>query len=226
MEAVHDKDTLKILVELILNLIFFESNNRNIKMSMPDFVIIPKGGNPILGKEVASTLGILYMLKKSDADKSKAKIDKDMYPSDYLLTNYEGSWGLDDLQKKKHLHGIIIDCNTSGGSQLINTVSEFNDLISRMKMNIEPISKIYTLFRVDRDGTTIDNQFGRENCELKRYFDLDEKLKIKLFSMRQNSDGEKVLNYDNLEDKKKIDDFISEIRSKDYWKLEDSDELE
>lgn len=69
----------------------------------------------------------------------------------HKILNFEGLKTLQEMAKiRSNLNGIIMDCNCSGGSSLIQSAREFNSLINdNLIEKINPIKNAYALFRAD-----------------------------------------------------------------------------
>lgn len=178
MEAVHDPGMLKDLSGIMISLIRHKGKEEF------DFIIVPKGGNPLLAQYVAGELGIALIIAKdiNDSARPQENTEKERLAG----IKYEGLQVLLNKNPSKNMKGIVIDCNTSGGTQLITIVKDFNDLLNRGKYQISPIEDCYVLFKlVKRDNyngkeVSIDKKFSDVNCKLHRFFDLDEEDKSDL----------------------------------------------
>ena len=69
------------------------------------------------------------------------------YSKEEFFVNYEGSWWLSESDKKKRC--IIVDCNTSGGSQLLDIAKDIRMFIekNRDSIMIHMPSDVFVLFR-------------------------------------------------------------------------------
>jgi len=206
MMGSQNEDFLKTMSDLFIYMILYNAKNR--KLPMPDYIIVPKNGNPLLGKYIADKLGIKYILHKSSNEKSFAKTQgnyTNKFELDFQI-NYEGAYYLD---KNKKLSGIVLDCNTSGGTQLLNAADEFNDLIEQLKLKFEPIKSIYTLFKVDdiiHNNKKIDENFNTKGYKLYRYFDLDEDIKQIIYDSNSDS-NDHIIDVMKNKNSLKINDF-------------------
>ena len=204
MDAVHDAENLKYLTIIMANLI---DRYHSKKL---DFIIVPKGGNPILAQSVASQLGIDLVIAKDQNDSARppqsgAKNDKKLL----FEIRYEGVKKIVEKDKRKKV-GILLDCNTSGGTQLRAIVEEFNDFINNEKCNIEPISEVFVLFKLvkkDENGKNFENLFSDIGCKLYRYFDLDESDKASLINIPE---------YDYYSNSENIDILLNNIKEKKH----------
>ncbi|MCL2321559.1 MAG: hypothetical protein FWC47_05555 [Oscillospiraceae bacterium] len=180
MMGSQNQDILKDMSELLIHQILQDYSD-----SLPDFVIVPKSGNPLLGRYVASQLRAQCILYKDPNEKSYANNpDADLGNSNPGLDfqiNFEGAYYLDE---KKPLKGIVIDCNVSGGTQLYNATKAFNAIIEQMALPYQKIQNIYTLFRVDDAHMNIDTFFEQNgNLKLHRIFDLTEQIKEEIANL-------------------------------------------
>ena len=172
MEAVHNMSDLKELSHIMIRLMKFNKEERI------DFVIVPKGGNPLLAQYIANELGACLIIAKDANDSARPQESKEIERIGRI--KYEGLNMLLDKQNAEKLRGVILDCNTSGGTQLVTIVSDFNDLVNKCNLPIEIISSCYVLFKLVKidikteNEIDIDKRFTDINCKLYRVFDLDE----------------------------------------------------
>ncbi len=196
MEASHNKDDLTQMVELIIELISYHA-----KFDF-DFILTSKKGNVLLNTEISADLKKVSIFRKSDRDSSKiVMVDEEHGP---LIDNFEGVKGLNNCSQAKKYKGIVIDCNASGGKEILKTMDEFNTAIDTNKLNdkFEKIKSAFILFRVD-SIEDIDNKFSEKGYSLFRYFDLTEDIKSKI----KNKSG-KVLSVWKNKDLRFIDNII------------------
>lgn len=181
MEAVHNMSDLKELSHIMIRLMKCNKEERI------DFVIVPKGGNPLLAQYIASELGANLIIAKDINDSARPQESDEIERIGRI--KYEG---LDILLDKRHmdkLKGVLVDCNTSGGTQLVTIASDFNDLINKCNLSIENICNCYVLFKLIKidlkSGKEVDTdkRFADINCKLHRLFDLDEEDKKGLCSI-------------------------------------------
>lgn len=206
MDAVHDAECLRYLSVLMANLINKYHNNR------VDFIIVPKGGNPVLAQSVASQLGIDLVIAKDQNDSARPLQIGGEHDEKLLFEiRYEGVKKVLEKENKKKI-GILLDCNTSGGTQLRSIVEEFNMYISTGAYNIEPIKDVFVLFKLvkkDLNGNElkIEDSFTDIGCKLYRYFDLDESDKAFLVKIPEDD------YYSNAE---QLDTLVSNIKEKNH----------
>lgn len=177
MEASHDNNDLYLMVQLLNRLVLHFRDQ-----TLPDFVLTPKAGNPFLAAGYQRLFGVPVMLRKATSDRSRARV---LTGSEKLdLVNFEGSEAIKALMRNGHgpLRGIAIDCNTSGGTEIRESVEEFNLEIERLKWNVEKVTETFVLFRPD-NRTNVDKLFEEKGLKIHRYFDLNENLKRKLFDV-------------------------------------------
>ena len=177
MDASLNKEDNKLMCSLAWQLLTYDYEK-----SKPDFIVVPKMGNPAFAIEFAKEKGMLCLLRKAADDHSRAKYEKKGDITSPLF-NLEGAYQLQLLAKqaKKLLYGVIFDCNCSGGSSLLETATEFNQIISDYNLNISPIDNAYVLFRADSEN--IDKKFSDKKINLTRYFDLTEDIKEMLYNL-------------------------------------------
>lgn len=178
MEAAHDHEQLRTMCRLLNVLILKPSR------AYPDFVLTPKGGNPILGGHFAEMYNLLSLLGKGDRDASRANFDNPDNPERELI-NFEGYEQLLERAGEKHrigrpLRGVAIDCNASSGSALLDIMHYFNALIEKAGTNVEPVTEAYILFRPD-NIYDIDQRFKDYHYSVHRFVDLDEEAKAAIF---------------------------------------------
>lgn len=206
MELVHNRDNLikitNIMYDLILN---------TPKYQRFDFIIVPKGGNPLLALSVAKKFGVNLLVLKSEDDPSSLKISTEEDYEDFFRVNFEG--GNELLNKKaksnKKLRGIVIDCNTSGGSQLYYAMDTFNKVADTKVINAHKVVFAYVLFRADDGVNKFDDKaLDNPEYELKRYYDFNEVIKNELYEL-----GKKHNNKLNYITKVKKDDINAFCKS-------------
>lgn len=185
MEISHYPDDKKIMATIMMHLICSDESDTK----KPDIIVTPKGGNPLFAQEVANVLNADLLIAKSSSDKSKiSMVGND--PKMLFKINYEGSWNAIDARNQAQC--IVLDCNTSGGSQLLEIISDIRHLINKGKNNIaiQNPQDVYVLFRADNEGDEIDKKFEDRNCHLIRFFDLDEDIKTLLYAFRERCEKE------------------------------------
>ena len=211
MEASTNESSLIEMTDLMINLI-----NKS-KISHPDVIVVPKGGNVELAQTVAMKFGAKLVVVKDKSDDSRAT-SIGSSNNDCHKVNIEGSW---ELFKQKKKRAILIDCNTSKGTQLINAVKEFNFAIDS-GMKVKKITDVFVLYRVDDGNTQIDEMFRDENCKLHRYFDLNEDCKELLYNLQSNY----IKNNATIYDKKikgEIESIIEQLRESNMIVFQEKD---
>jgi len=170
MEASHSENDLHLMADLIVRLILRSRND-----VLPDFILTPKAGNPLLAQALHDTCSVPVVLRKAEHDKSRARGAE---KAEALFVNFEGIHQLAELTRheERTLRGVAVDCNTSGGSELLDSMREFNTLIGRNGWSVEAVSEAYVLFRPD-NHTNIDERFSQHGLRIVRYFDLNEAFK-------------------------------------------------
>jgi len=179
MSGVDNEDNREIMRELMIYLLKAHGKLK------PKFVITPKNGNPTFGASVCSLLGptpLLLHKHKEDPSRvkpieSESKVDT---AQPLFRVNFEGSAQLNINDKQE---GIIIDCNTSTGTQIQEAAKEFEELIvlQGAKDGHCPIVKsAFVLFRVD-DDPDLDRQFKESGIKLNCILMLSENIKQKIY---------------------------------------------
>lgn len=236
MEISHNDEDKQKLAAIMICLLLAENDRKG----TPKTVITPKGGNPLFVQAVASGLGAHLIIAKSLTDKSRINITgKTDYPYEKFLVNYEGSWSLSQLPKEKksfltkHLQKfsccnqdtkkndcIIMDCNTSGGSQLLDIAKDVRDFTSKNKdfAGIAAPSDVYILFRADTEGENIEKKFSSHQCTLHRFFDLDEKAKERMYDLKNNrKERGRIPSYYCSDDIKEAQNIIDYLKSQNLY---------
>lgn len=186
MEAVHNPTDIKELSHIMIRLMRYNKEDR------VDFLIVPKGGNPLLAQYIANELGVSLIIAKDINDSARPQESDEMERIGRI--KYEGLILLLEKSSMNKLKGVIVDCNTSGGTQLATIASDFNELVKKCDLSIEPICNCYVLFKlvkVDLNSgreIDIDKRFTDINCKLHRLFDLDEQDKKELYNISSSKD--------------------------------------
>ena len=204
----HDEDREK-LSAIMVHLV----NKKTKESKKPNIVITPKGGNPLFAMEVAKLYGASFLMAKSGADKSRIKSINSDAEMNFKI-NYEGALFTEQLTDGKC---VVLDCNTSGGSQLLDIVKDIQDTAKSIAVQVP--KEIYVLFRADERHTDIDKKFSDRQCVLYRFFDLDEEIKKDIYDLKmkyeKNGQAELDIYYDEVE--RDIEAIISKIKSKNKF---------
>lgn len=216
MEISHNKEDLKKMSSIMAHLIYKH------KYKKPDVIFSPKGGNPLFAKQVADSYGSQLLISKSSTDKSKVTIvgqNNTEYSIPAFKVNYEGSWSFFESPKKQH--GIVLDCNVSGGSQLLGIVKDIKNLADSNPSlkNFSVPTECFVLFRADEDddrpGDDINKKFSDYNCKIYRFFDLDESIKKDLYQLKERSiEQRRTLSYYNPSDIDEANKIIEKLKQK------------
>lgn len=196
MEAVHNNGVLKSLSHIMIQLMKYNKENKI------DFIIVPKGGNPLFAQQISSELGVSLILAKDQNDSAKPQGKRESM--ELGLIKYEGLKHMLDKYHKGKLNGIVLDCNTSGGTQLSTIINEFNELIKKCDYPIKRIKKCYVLFKlvkVDQKSgreVNIDKRFSDLGVRLYRFFDLDEEDKRQIYGVSSYIDYYEAYNSEEL----------------------------
>lgn len=219
MDAALNSDDLRTMADLIADLVY-----RREDRPIPDYVLTPKAGNPLLGRKFAEMHRLISVLGKDPAENSYARID----PADAqlsLLVNFEGArWLLRNAAQtpSKALRGILVDCNATSGTQVLGAIRAFNDNLKAFQRetasctNIDPIGEAYILFSPNH-GDALDRAFRQHGIVCHRYFDLEEDLKRELYEYR-DSTGFTHLDYMRDDHREFIDQFIKKLWDRDLFR--------
>ena len=206
MEISHHKEDREMLSAIMVLLI----NKKTKGFTKPNIIITPKGGNPLFAMGVAELYGASFLMAKSKSDKSRIEsINGDDSMS--FKINYEGALLAEKLPSGKC---VVLDCNTSGGSQLLDIVSDIQDVAAKISIPIP--QEIYVLFRADERHSDIDKKFLDRKCVLHRFFDLDEETKKDIYDLRikYESNGQAELDIYCKDVECDIDAIITKIKNK------------
>lgn len=186
----------------------------------PDIIVVPKGGNPLFARSVAQFYTAKLVVAKSKSDKSRITTSDGNKYTDFQI-NYEGSWGV--LATESSQISVIMDCNISGGSQLLDIIADLKKISKEPGIKIEPPQQAYVLFRAD-DGSgnvaneNIDQRFNNIGCQLYRFFDLDEKTKQELYELKKNAKQQgRTPDIYYKSDLEKIDEIILDLKKKNAY---------
>ena len=209
MEMVHNDEYLVILTTIMCSLIINDKERKNDTL---DFIIVPKSGNPLLANSVAKRFKANLLVLKEKEEESSIKIEIEEDPIIYFKVNFEGGNELikkADAKRNKKLNGIVVDCNASGGIQVLEVINKFNVMVEKGVINAEYVNVAYVLFRVDDSENKFDNKMINTNgYRLVRYFDLDETLKSELSNYASEK---KAIDYSKKDNIEIIDGFINKL---------------
>jgi len=211
MEASLYDDSLQDMTALLLGLL--RTDLEKGEASVPDFVLVPKVGNPILGRHFAHKRKALSIIAKSVPDPAYVRADD---PKAEFIINFEGA---EELMRRakvsentgKRLSGICVDCNVSGGSGMRDVMTRFNAVTAKIGLPIEPVSRAYVLFRaVDKEG--FDEAWTEAGFVITRYLDFSEEAKDRL----KNID---LTNPHSKKGKKSLQQYIAFLLDKGLIKV-------
>lgn len=115
---------------------------------------------------------------------------------------------------------VVMDCNTSGGSQLIDIVRDIRLFVLKnrdIKFLSAP-SDVYILFRADIEGEDIDKKFSTYQCTIHRFFDLDEKAKERMYDLKNSREERgRIPSYYCSEDVKEAQNIIEYLKSQNLY---------
>ena len=211
MEMCHNEKDKQIMTSIMAHLYAKKGDS-----SKPEVIVTPKGGNPLFAQAVANHYAASFIVAKSKGDKSRITSVTDDAVTDFRI-NYEGSWNV--IASHNTPNCIIVDCNTSGGSQLIDIVNDLRRIsLKADTAEIPTPTAAYVLFRAD-SGKELDinQKFQDNSCKLFRFFDLDEDIKEQIYQLKQSvgADRDPDLYYSN--DKKQVDDIIQHMKEKNLF---------
>lgn len=209
MEMAHDIEDKQRMAAIMANLYVSKGDTKK-----PEVIVTPKGGNPLFASAVADYYSADFIMAKSKNDKSRiTSVGNSEYTN--FQINYEGSWNVLNSSNSKKC--VIVDCNTSGGSQLLDIVSDLRRIANNPESNkVIPPTEVYVLFRADSNqDNDIDSKFKDYECTLYRFFDLDEELKKQIYELKQSADDEdRPLDLYYKKDKDCIDTIIQQMKEK------------
>ena len=211
MEMSHNEKDKQLMASIMAFLYAYHNNS-----TKPKVVITPKGGNPLFAQAVAKYYGATFIVAKSSNDKSRITSVTDDPYTDFRI-NYEGAWNVASGTNIQEC--IIVDCNTSGGSQLIDIVHDIRRIFSQTSaVKISPPNKVYVLFRADSgQNHDVDKKFKDNQCELYRFFDLDEDIKAQIYRLKKSAGDERVPDLYYSEDKRQVDEIIDQMKKKNLY---------
>lgn len=220
MEMVHDEKDKRLMESIMARLYSSKGNS-----TKPEVIVTPKGGNPLFALAVANYYAANFVIAKSKNDKSRiTSVGKDAY-TDFQI-NYEGSWNV--LTSVSNQRCVIVDCNTSGGSQLIDIVNDLRSIASEAgNAKIIAPTEAYVLFRADSGqdyDINIDRKFEDNNCKLYRFFDLDEELKGQIYRLKLSVGNDRSPDLYYESDKKRVEAIILQMKQKGLFFYASSDE--
>lgn len=208
MEMAHNEKDKQMMGAIMAHL--YSSKGNKVK---PEIVVTPKGGNPLFGLSVAEYYSADFIIAKSKNDKSRVTtVGNDAY-MDFRI-NYEGSWSISgSLGDQKY---IIVDCNISSGSQLIDTANDLRKIMASLGgAKTGSPTEVYVLFRADSSAERdIDRKFDDNQCRLYRFFDLDEELKEEIYQLKKSVGDERSPEMYYKNDKERVEKIIQHMREK------------
>lgn len=220
MEMAHDEKDKQLMESIMVHLYSSKGN-----ATKPEVIVTPKGGNPLFALAVANYYAANFVIAKSKSDKSRiTSVGNDAY-TDFQI-NYEGSWNV--LTSVNDQQCVIVDCNTSGGSQLIDIVNDLRTIASKAgNAKIMAPTEVYVLFRADSGQASdidIDRKFEDNKCKLYRFFDLDEELKEQIYQLKQSVGNDRSPDLYYESDRQRVEKIILRMKEKDLFFYASSDE--
>lgn len=218
MEMAHNEEDAGIMVAAMIHLM----NRKHPNFKKPDVVITPKGGNPLFGREIATRLKSRIIIAKSKEDKSRVEIAGNSRLS--FCMNYEGAatefFEDANIGPQKSRTCILVDCNTSGGTQLTDIIKDIreanlNNSTPANCIGIANPNKAFVLFIVDDKNPGIDGLFNNGKCPLYRFFDLDEEIKTEIYKIRERCLAEgRMPNVNNPVDNQEAKKILKMLKSR------------
>lgn len=218
MEMAHDEKDKRLMVSIMVHLYTSKGNS-----TKPEVIVTPKGGNPLFALAMADYYAANFVVAKSKNDKSRITlVGNDAYTN--FQINYEGSWNV--LTSVNDKQCIIVDCNISGGSQLIDIVNDLKDIATKAgNVKIMAPNEVYVLFRADSgQDHDIDRKFEDNKCKLYRFFDLDEDLKEQIYDLKQSVGNNRFPDLYYESDKKRVEAIVQRMKEKGLFFYACSDE--
>lgn len=190
LEASHDTDDLKIMVEAIEKLFFDIAAKINI-----DFIISLKGGNVILVEKLIQlhNYELIHLTYNRNLffESFGVSISNE---NDVKAGNSLRFENIDELLRvakasKRKLNGIVLDCSFSSGDGIIACVKDFNELINQNDgININSIKHIRTIYsHIDKD---ISDKL--EDCEIEYLFSLNPEIRKLLYKLIHEEENPEI----------------------------------
>lgn len=209
LEASHNSDDLKVMLDIVEKLYFGISANMNV-----DFVISLKGGNVLLVNKLVElyndelihltynrnlffeSFGIVSSNSKDAATGMGLKFE-----------NMDELVRIARLSNRK-LNGIILDCSYSSGEGIIQCVKEFNDILQENQnsiININPIREVRVIY--SHIGRGITDRLKEFDCNIEYLFSLNDEERKYLYEF---------INQENKEDIKleNANELLNELKKK------------
>ena len=176
LEASYNEYDLSVMTTAIRRLIANSGRESNV-----DFVLCLKNGNQILARNIYHGNDNIKYICKLDQSISNYPI-KPVEAAHENTIVYEN---LDVLLKTAdmatdNLNGIAIDCSVSSGFGLSESIKNFNEMVKKYKLRINPIADAFVLF-CHRQIDETEFSFN-----LHRFFDMDEEIRKSIYA---NSNG-------------------------------------
>lgn len=222
LSLVHLENKLEIMSKymcILVNDIIKEiERSKSVSTIECYFLIVPYGRNVLLGEAIANKLNIPILISQTSRIESDSGGQHNLKdnPYEYLYQQYIGTDSLEKYIKVRQLQcmnnssisliratGIVIDCNTTRGSQLQAVAKNFNDNIlpyaekilenmeiqgaRKLELKFNRISQCATLFLAsDTAKDYCTELFNTNNLNLRYYFELSEDSKKDIFQNRQD----------------------------------------
>ena len=203
MEISHNVEDRRIMAAAMVHLV-----NQNVNKK-PEIIFAPKAGNPLFVEEISNILNTHLVVAKAPEDNSRISTVKVGTDTEELFrVNYEGSRAIkDSIDRYQYL---IMDCNTSTGTQLLNIIHDIRQVTKSEASKIN----VFVLFRAD-NKENIDKKFENHNSQLFRFFDFDEDIKKMLYAMNRRCHRKnRCPSFYCDEDVKEAKNILDQLRNK------------
>lgn len=214
LEASHNNDELKVMVDIVEKLYFGISAKTNV-----DFVISLKGGNVLL---------VNKLVEKYNNELIHLTYNRNLFFESFgiVSSNFKDAVtarglkfeNIDELVRiaslsKRKLKGIVLDCSYSSGEGIIQCVKEFNEMLKENGnsiINVEPISEVRVIY--SHVGKDIKDRLGEFNCNIEYLFSLNDENRKYLFEFinQENREDIKLKNANELLKKLKKEHLMND----------------
>ncbi len=215
LEAAHNSDELKVMLDIIEKLYFEVSAKVNV-----DFVISLKGGNVLLVNKLVELYSneLIHLTYNRNLFFESFGIvssnSKDAITGMELkFENMNELVRVASLSKRK-LNGMVLDCSYSSGEGIIQCVKEFNEMLKEnynSSININPIREVRVIY--SHVGNDITDRLKEFNCNIEYLFSLNDENRKYLFEfINQESQMDiKLKNANELIKKLKKEHLLNEF---------------
>lgn len=208
LEASHNSDDLKVMLDIVEKLYFGISTKTNI-----DFVISLKGGNVLL---------VNKLVEKYNNELIHLTYNRNLFFESFGIVTSNSNdaatgrglkfENMDELVRiaslsKRKLNGFVLDCSYSSGEGIIQCVKEFNEMLKEYEnsiLNINPIKEVRAIY--SHVGKDINDRLEEFNCNIEYLFSLNDENRKYLYEF---------INQENREDIKlqKANELLKKLKS-------------